>query len=249
MTTTMLPTKLRKEPLIDAIFEVRFNSHIPASILLTGVLYNKLDGEKQLIQLPVAQLPKEVRDADPNLKYAPVSRIDWADFFVSISDYSAAISCKYPYCGWKNFEPAILKLLSILNESGIVSNVERYSLKYIDLIQDLDSQQKVSAINLDVSIADHKLSNEQFHLRIEIPDNEFLHGVQVASTANVVLHNGKQIEGLLIDIDSIVQFNSTLSSLLSDIQKRLEQIHLANKKMFFNCLKPEALDQLEPQYE
>jgi len=247
---TNLPARLNKEPLIDAIFEVRFTSQIPASIILPGILYNNLDGDKKLDSLPVAQVPKNVRDADPNLRYAPLSRIDWTIFFISISDYSVLISCKYPYCGWKQFKPAIDKLIAILDESGIIDKVERYSMKYIDLIPSQEIQQKVAMINFDVSIANHKLEKEQFHLRIEIPSNDFVHAVQVVSTAQVVLHNGIQMEGLLIDIDTFVaQFNDSLKSLRKDLLDRLEAIHLANKTMFFNCLRPDALKQLEPEYE
>ncbi len=245
-----LPKKLGNEPLVDAIFEIRFSSQMPASVLLPGFLYNQLEGNKQLNMLPVAQLPKEVRDADPNLRYAPISRIDWSDFFVSIGEYSVAISCKYPYCGWENFKKAIINLLSALNESSIINRVERYSLKYIDLIPDLDAEQKVAMIELDLSIANHKLKNEQFQLRIEIPDDSFLHVVQIASTANVVVHNGKKMEGLLIDTDSIAPFNVPMQSLISDsLSIKLDEIHDANKQMFFNCLKPQAVAKLKPVYE
>lgn len=245
-----LPNKLNKEPLIDAVFEVRFSSEVPASVIMPGYFFNKLEGNKNIESLPVAQLPKPVRDADPNLRYAPLSRIDWSDFFISISDYSVSISCKHPYCGWKLFKPAIIVLIGILEESNIVSKVERYSMKYIDLIPSQDIQQKVAMINFDVSIAEHRLEKEQFHLRIEIPRTDFVHAVQMISTAQVVLHNGIKLEGLIIDIDTFVpQYDASVQSLREDLPNRLEAIHLANKTMFFNCLTPQALKQLEPIYD
>lgn len=248
--TTTLPKKLGKEPLIDAVFEVRFFSVVPASVILPGFLFNNLEGNKNVESFPVAQLPKPVRDADPNLRYAPLSRIDWDRFFISISDFSVSVSCKYPYCGWELFKSAISKIIDVLGESKIVGNVERYSMKYIDLIPSQDIQEKVAKINFDVSIANHRLEREQFHLRIEIPKDGFMHAVQLASSAQVVLHTGTKLEGLIVDVDTFVsQYDASIQSLREELLGRLEAIHLANKTMFFSCLTPQAIMQLEPIYD
>lgn len=45
--STTLPMKFGKEPLIDAIFEMRFQSQEGASNILAGVLYTALSGEKK----------------------------------------------------------------------------------------------------------------------------------------------------------------------------------------------------------
>lgn len=247
---TDLPKKLNKEPLIDAVFEVRFSSEVPASIILPGFLFNNLDGRKSIEPLPVAQLPKPVRDADPNLKFAPLSRIDWDNFFISISDYSVVVSCKYPYCGWNLFKPAITNVVDILEKSKIVSGVERYSMKYIDLIPVQDIEQKIGMINFAMSIADHKLEKEQFHLRIEIPRDGFMHAVQVASSAKAVLHNGTKLEGLIVDVDTFVpEYAASMQSLSEELSTRLDAIHSANKAMFFSCITSDALRLLEPVYE
>lgn len=247
---TNLPKKLNKEPLIDAVFEMRFSSEVPASIILPGFLFNNLDGEKNIESLPVAQLPKPVRDADPNLRFAPLSRIDWGNFFISISDYSVAVSCKYPYCGWSLFKSAITNVMGILEQSKIVSGVERYSMKYIDLISAQNIEQKIGMINFEVSIAGHKLEKEQFHLRIELPSDGFMHAVQVASSAKAVLHNGTELEGLIVDVDTFVpQYTASMQSLSEELSSRLDAIHSANKAMFFSCITPYALGLLEPIYE
>ena len=107
--------------------------------------------------LPIAQIPKPMRDADPNLKFAAISRIDWDTFFINVGDFSVSVSCKYPYPGWDNFRKVIIQVVGILNESHIVEKVERYSLKYVDLFPAVNDQQKVSMLNVKVSIADHNL--------------------------------------------------------------------------------------------
>jgi len=75
------------------VFELRFASAIPvpASVILPGVLYNMLKGDKCIEQLPISQLPKPIKDADPNLKFAPLSRVVWKGVFINIGDFSVSI--------------------------------------------------------------------------------------------------------------------------------------------------------------
>lgn len=245
-----LPIKLKKEPLIDAIFEVRFSCKVPASVVVPGSLFNSLDGEKTIESLPISQLPKPIRDSDPNLKFAPLSRIDWNNFFISIGDSSLSVSCKYPYCGWVNFKPAIVTVMKALEVSNVVSAVERYSMKYVDMIPSSSNQQKVSMINFKVSIANHELEKEPFQLRIEIPRDGLVHAVQVVSSAQATLHNGTVMEGLVVDVDSFSdQKGISIQSLLEKFNDKLEAIHGANKAMFFECISPKTLESLEPIYE
>ena len=87
----ILPTKLKKEPIVDAVFEIRFKSVAPVSMILPGVFFSRLDGEKTLSELPAAQIPKHVRDIDPNLQFAPTQQIQWNGFVISFSDKSIVI--------------------------------------------------------------------------------------------------------------------------------------------------------------
>jgi hypothetical protein len=84
--TISLPKKLKKEPLIDAIFEIRFLSDFQASEIIPGFLFSKLGGKKSVISLPAAQLPKTVREGDPNLKFSPTVQLDWEAFSIYIGD-------------------------------------------------------------------------------------------------------------------------------------------------------------------
>jgi len=248
--TVRLPKKLNKEPLIDAVFEIRFSSMAPASLILPGLLFSGLEGNKTIESFPISQLPKPVRDADQNLKYAPLTRINWEQFMISISDSSVAVSCKYPYPGWSEFKPAIIRVMTNLAESSVVKEVERYSMKYIDVIPRDASLQTAAMFNLAVSIAGHTLSKEQFHIRIAIPKDGVEHTVQLASSARAVLHDGTAKEGLVVDIDTVVtQSNVSMQSVCEGLSDKLEDIHSANKAMFFDCLAPSTIESLEPIYD
>jgi uncharacterized protein (TIGR04255 family) len=248
--TTVLPKRLKNEPLIDAVFEVRFDSEAPVSVVLPGLLFNKLNGEKSIESLPIAQLPISIRKGDPNLKYAPLSRINWDRFFVNIGDNSLSISCKVPYAGWSIFKPAILNVMNELLESRLVKTVERYSLKYVDLIPVPDQKHHVSMVNLEVRIAGHRLEKEPYNIRVEIPKDGMINVIQIISGAKATLNTGIIKEGLVVDVDTVAMLNNIpMKILFEGFTNKLDAIHNTNKVGFFDCLSPSTLKLLEPIYE
>ncbi|MEY3786917.1 MAG: hypothetical protein RLZ75_1124 [Pseudomonadota bacterium] len=245
-----LPIKLEAEPLIDAVFEVRFISLFPASSILPGLLFSRLEGDKTIDSLPAAQLPKQFRDSDPNMQFAPLSRIDWSDFYINIGDQSLSIGIKHPYPGWNKFQTAIIKGVEIIKDSNIIGAIERYSLKYIDLIPSVSLKDQVSFINSDITLAGHKLEKEAFQLRIEIPKDGFINAVQVISSAKAIIHTGELLDGLVVDVDTISnQKFASIEDLLIDFEEKLSTIHRVNKEIFFDCLTDTTIQLLRPIYE
>lgn len=248
--TITLPTRLNNDPLVDALFEVRFVSKAPASVIIPGLLFQNLEGEKNITSLPIAQVPQAVRHATPEWKHAPLSRIDWDKFYINVGDSSVQINCKNPYPGWIVFKPAILKIIKMLSETGIIESVDRYSMKYIDLIPSSSLQEQVSMVNFDVTIAGHKLEKEHFQLRMDIPTESFVSIVQIASSATVKLNDKTYGVGLVFDIDTIAgRISISMEELLSQFEEKLEAVHHRNKSMFFSCLTPPTIASLKPIYD
>ncbi len=245
-----LPIKLGKEPLIGAIFEMRFSSSTPASDVLPGILFSQLDGDKKLERLSTADLPKPIRDADPNLRFAPLVQLKWGDFLISVGDRSLQVGCKIPYPGWNSFKPVILRVVELVKQIGIIQNVNRFSVKYTDIIPSKDIQEQISLINASIVLANHTLEKENFSLRIEIPEERILHAVNVISSATATLADKSVREGIVIDIDSIINVdNQDFGKWIEQLPDNLEIIHTGNKNMFFKCLPQGTIESLEPVYE
>lgn len=249
--TKKLPKKLGKEPLIDAIFEIRFSSDAPASEIIPGFLFSRLKGNKTIENLPTSQIPKPLRDADPNLKFAPITRLNWEDFTINISSFGVSVGCNYPYKGWEKFRSAIIKVISSLENIDIFSSINRYSMKYIDLIPSNDIRHQISLINMDMSVAGHKIESETFILRVDIIRDDFINVIQIIPSASAKLIDGTKREGIIIDVDTIYSTDDlTIKNMINeDFSGRLDIIHKANKTMFFDCLKQETIAELEPYYE
>ncbi len=246
----LLPSKLKKEPIIDALFEMRFTSATSASSIVPGWLFSKLSGEKTIERLPAEQIPKQFLDSDPNLRFAPLVRLQWGKFAILVGDRSLAVACKMPYPGWSEFKPVILEVITAMKEIGIVQAVHRFSMKYIDLIPASTLAEQVFAIRGTIELGNHVLQQETFMLRIDIPKDDMLHIVQVSSSASAKLFDGSTREGVVVDIDTIFDLkNPDFAYLLTGLPDQLESLHSANKAMFFECIRPETLASLEPVYE
>jgi uncharacterized protein (TIGR04255 family) len=250
--TTKIPTKLGKEPLIDVICGVNFDSDIHAETLLPGLLLQKLVGKQPKFEtLPMAQLPQTVRDSDPNLKNAPLMRIVVDDqFTILIGSKWLGVGCQMPYAGWSAFSEMILIVFKVLSDLPSVNSVDRHSLKYVDFIKSQDGNtEPLSRFNLKIEIANRILSNQTTHLRTEIAESPFLHAITIIYPATATQPDRPAIDGLLVDVDTHRIERFTLNDFLAQLPVLLEEIHTANKAFFFDLLSEAGLQELEPQYD
>ena len=250
MLEKKLPTKLTTEPLLDAIFEARFVSMAPLSSVLPGILFDKLEGEKTIERLPAADIPQQFRATDPNLKFAPLVKLQCEHVTILVSDSSVAVACRLPYPGWGTFKTLIIRTLEIIGVTKLVQRVERYSLKYVDLLESANLGDQIGLVNVAIAVGQHNLAEETFQVRIEIPQKTFINAVQILTNAVATLPDNTTKQGLIIDIDTVQNANGvSLDELLSNFSDHLTELHKANKAMFFACLKETTIESLGPTYD
>lgn len=250
MLEKKLPTKLTTEPLLDAIFEARFVSTAPLSSILPGILFGRLEGDKTIERLPAADIPQQIRSSDPNLKFAPLVRLQCQHVAILVSDSSVAVACRMPYPGWATFKTLIIQTLEIIGASKLVQKVERYSLKYVDMLESMNLSEQIGLVNVAIVVGQHNLAAETFQVRIEIPEKTFINAVQILTNAVATLPDNTTKQGLIIDIDTVQNVNGlSLDELLSNFSDHLTELHQANKTMFFACLKDATIESLGPTYD
>jgi uncharacterized protein (TIGR04255 family) len=244
-----IPVRLKKEPLLEAIWEIRCEVvKAPMADLLPGILFKTFAGKySSVTKLPVGDLPAVVVEHDPNLRYAPKIRLESGNQAVQIGDRVVSLNCRRPYSGWAQFSRDIKELAEVVQETGLVERLERFSLKYIDLIES-EKPMGLSLLNLELKLGGYHLATEPVQLRTEIRENSLTHIIQIISPAEVLLlGKGGRLEGVLVDIDSIRPMEQGES--WDILFQALDAVHVSCKKMFFNMLKPETIESLEPEYE
>lgn len=246
MKDKLIPKRLGKEPLVEAVCELRFKSDKDSiSDLLPGLIFQKLrDKFPKIEKLPASNLPPVVLKNDPDLRYAPTVKLIGELYSIMLGEHICAVSSTRPYSGWDQFSTMITELLKILNDTSLITHPERISLKYIDILPNKDGFM-LDALNLDIQIGDHHITTAPFQLRTEINDNEFLGVIQIASPAHTILRTGERLSGILIDIDIISR------SMPDDFWEKpkifLDKAHIMGKSKFFDILKTETIRRLDPE--
>ena len=171
-------------------------------------------------------------------------------FLVLIGDVSLGLGCKMPYPGWSSFKSHIQELATLLNESQFIEQIERYSLKYVGVVDGNDLTEQIARIKIDLKLGEYALKAEPFTVRIEMQRESFLYIVHLAAPTTATMFDGKQRTGLLIDIDGLREHKTTnLTRFLGELPDRLEVMHTRNKELFFGLLTDQTLAYLEPSYE
>lgn len=248
--TVKLPKTLDREPLVDAVFEVRMGGSPYMADLLPGALFDQLEPRPTIQRLPAAEIPHPIREQDPNLVFSPVIRLDWDEFTISFGDRNLVIGCKLPYPKWPKFKEVILSIVEKVAQFGIAGPVERYSVKYVNLIQAPTLAAQISKINVAVRVGEVEAKDDHLSVQVHRNEGETLHIMSVVTGAQGKMADGKMVFGAVVDIDSIRTAHfSDFGAFAAKLEPAVEGLRQENKIKFFSCLTEETINEMGPQYD
>lgn len=245
-----MPVAFVKSPLLEAVFELRFQASVPnAGDLLPGLLYAELKDEYPAVEpLPMANLPREIREKQPNnlLLYQPTHRLAGVSRAVQVGDRVLSLSVTAPYPGWAKFNEAIGRLLRTASGTRMVRELERFSFRYINLIPAEPGQSQLSFLNLRIDSPGFTFTEKGFHLRFEHSEGEFQTIIQVVPNTSVEVLGRPLVPGLLLDIDTVHEHPRKA---LPELGADLEEAHLVAKRAFNSLISEPTRTRLEPIFE
>ena len=244
--TTKMPEKLRLSPLRETFFEVQFEPVIPtAGDILPGLLYGQMKTEyPEVMPLPMANVPRNVRQQNPDLHYQASHRLHGASGSILVGDRVISLTTlEYP--GWKLFKARLLSLVQALRATGQAKIVTRFSFKYINLIEASAEEMQLSFLNMKIESVGAPPSERGFLMRTEIAQDKHTTIIQIAPRSEIkVPPVNSTISGLLVDVDTI-RFDPGPEFFLNP-DPLLEEAHLVTKKIFFSLLTPSVVERLQP---
>lgn len=243
-----IPFRLGKEPLLEAVWEVRFAAGEPYTLeSLHGEIYKALSEKyPKTVRLPAADIPASVSEQDANLRYAPKIRLERKNHAIQIGDRMVSLNCRRPYPGWNAFSSDIGSLVSVIRDSRLVGRIERFSLRYADLLE-FDSPPSLSWLNLEIRLAGES-QTWPVQMWMNIQEGSLSHLIRIVCPAMVTTpEDPNKHAGVLLDIDTFRVLHD--GEAWSEIQQGLEEAHSASKQKFFKLLTPETIQRLEPKYE
>lgn len=250
-TEKRIPKRLRKEPLLEAVWELRFQSTADTvENLLSGIIYEQMrDLFAPPVRLPAADIPLAARTQQPVLNYTPMFRFGGKNenscYDIQVGPRAITLNCRRPYAGWGKFRPEIMKLAGGVRKTGLIAAVERFSLKYVDLIP-AAAPDYLAPLRGDFRVGAYNLGLSPLQVQSQLADGNFIHVITLLAPARVQAEQ-MTAEGLLIDIDTI--FPATSEEFWDGFESRLGAAHDSNHALFFDILKQETIGLLEPEYD
>ncbi len=241
------PRCLHKAPIVEFIWELRFSSELTnISEVFPGLLYSKLSPTPSHVgKLPHANLPLEVLQQDPNLRYIPTVRLDWeSPYIIQLGEHVISLNGQRSYTGWSDFKDKIVEVARLLSDTKLINKIERFSVKYINVLSSKNHPK--FPLDAQLRLGNCDLTQRAFHVRTELKENDFLQIIQVISPLKAELMS-EILEGTLIDIDTI--YDAEIGcDFLQGCSELLDKAHELNKNTFFSFLTKSSLSELEPEY-
>lgn len=242
--------RLERDTIVEATFEMRFQSTNAAlSDLLPGILFAEFKGRfPRALRLPASELPRQLQQTDPDLKYAPRQGLANDTFQVLMGDCVLQISNRRPYIGWAEFKPMILSILVVLERENLVKDVERFSLKYTNVIEAKDVndiKEQNFYIRLRAELGGHDLTSQLTIIRTEVHTKGYINIVEIAPTTKIRVSKDAQIGGLMVSVDTI---HNNPPSFFGNRESLLDAAHDMEKEIYFGILTQETIDRHGPVY-
>ena len=238
-----LPVVIDPCPIEEAIFEIRYSSKIPSEARF-GLLYGIIGDlfNKEPISLPILQLPEQIRNQDPNLKYKAHHQFKTKNQILNVGPEVLTFSTLKPYCGWKEWSTFFYKILEEIFSINLINTIERIGLRYINRFD----HNIFDNIQCEVKLIDKKLAEESTNIRTEILDGEFTKILQIGNSITMMKDNNL-INCSVIDIDILCNIKDT-QEFFNDHHKIVEKAHIKEKELFFPLLNESFLEDFNPKY-
>jgi uncharacterized protein (TIGR04255 family) len=241
---------LKKSPIIESVFEIRYTSDNQVTAILPGILHEKLDGKKTM--LPVPPIPIDIVKIDPNMQGIPSFSLDWDKYIILGNPHYVAISAKQPYTSWTDFKQGIEHIHNIIFNGDLFNTITRYSIKYVDFIDISTCTNAMEMLNITLNVNNMHIKNENLTLQLELQKELYLHVIKIATSATLVQQIAGILpkNGLLIETDTLNILKQSIvpHEFLKNYISRLDDIHIKNKEMFFDILSDDGISLLEQIY-
>lgn len=131
-----LPLKISPCPIVEAVVEIRFVS-TESWRNMPGMLHPRIRSHyPESKELPLASMPDDMRTKDPSFTWEPLLQYGGSAFSIQFGPrVISLITRPHHYPGWSCFEEELAWVFEQLEASGIISEIERIGLRYVDFFE------------------------------------------------------------------------------------------------------------------
>lgn len=157
-----LPIKLKHDAIVEALVEIRFEHKTVGEVIVGRLVAAAGWKDYHAVRLPVADLPAEFRDANPDLRYQPIIQLQRPvpGELMKIGSRVISLHILSPYPGWQKFRERISTLIEELYVAVPDLIIQRVGLRYINAITPGHGLSSISELNFSFAVADTPASDD-----------------------------------------------------------------------------------------
>lgn len=245
-----VPSRLRRDPILEAICEIRFDSESKnVAALLPGLLFKRLGKSYPTLErLPVADLPVEIRDTVPDSVHQPHFRLHGDIGILQIAERKISVASlheKYP--GWATFRPVVCEAWNAAVETDLIKTVNRVSVKFVNMVDISEEMMLSDVMSMRFHLGEREIRREPFQFSTEVENNGHVSVLQIMNPAKATFPNGSSRTGMLLDVDTIKVVEGEVP--FTEVGTLLDAAHDEEKRVFFSLLTQKTVDRMEPEYD
>lgn len=237
-----IPTKLKKDAIVEAILEVRFDGSVAPEIIYGRAADMAAWKEFEQKRLPTADIPAAIREAEATLRYQPLFELRerGGNRVLRIGGRVISFHVLAPYTGWAAFQPELNQLVDFAFENAGATAIRRLGLRYLNCLtlkdhgiaglQDLDLAISVSGKNLigALNLNFRSEHSDAMHCMARVASLDFVEGKMPAGSV------------AFVDVDIFTPPNITIDH-PDNVKAWIAEAHDLEKINFFQLWKPEIL--------
>lgn len=236
-----LPKKITPCPIIDSVIEFRFKTHLNANAVF-GVAYQAFsDDYPRVKELPILQIPPNIRSSDPNLIYQPHYLLTKVkdNFAVQIGPNVISLTMPGEYPGWSVFLTELENVLQKLKSVKVIHSFTRIGIRYVDFF----NSDIYDNIQLSICLNGEQFKAKQINITSVIPNGDYLSRLVILNNTNVQF-NKFFGQGSVIDTDTYYEKDFNFDNAI----KLANDCHSIQKELFFSLLKEDFVKKFNPEY-
>jgi uncharacterized protein (TIGR04255 family) len=194
---------------------------------------------------PAGIIPKQLRDQRPELRYTAQFKLKGPNGSLLIGDSMLSLNVERPYPGWAKYRELGVKVAKALHATNLVAELERYSLKYANIIN-VGGEDPLRPFRVHVDAGGRRMKGGGFRLRFEIVNEPF---VSIVECKSDLILKGPSVKerGTLFSIDTICE--QDLRGFWDDIGRYLDDAHRVLEELFIELLEPSTIESFGPIWD
>lgn len=241
-----IPVRIQPCPIHEVVAELRFEGgHV--SDAMVGLALAALNQAAPKVALnvhalPIADLPRQIRASEIDLKYKPTHRIVGDEFPVQVGPNVISVTCGSPYPGWGAFSSYFRSAFERVQKMGVAQHPIRLGLRYTNFFD----HDVYDIVSLRVTHPDLPIPGEAMSIQARIVGDQVDSTLQVANNALIATGGGiRRVSAL--DIDTYVE--ETQINRANSVSAEFERLHTEEKRVFYSLLLASYVETLSPEYE